>query len=128
MIMERTVSRALLVLFLASFIGFASGQDADLSGIWDGQAVTPDGTEVPLILTLEKADAGYGGTVNAMGQDLSLENAKFENGTLTFEFLFTPGGETLRITMELKLDGEKLAGTWSSDQGDSGSAAFERRK
>ncbi|OGD35990.1 MAG: hypothetical protein A2V45_07940 [Candidatus Aminicenantes bacterium RBG_19FT_COMBO_58_17] len=128
MIMKRTVLRVLLVPVLASFIGFASGQDADLSGTWDGHAVTSDGTEVPLILTLKKAEAGYGGTVNAMGQDLSLENAKFENGRMTFEFLFSPGGESLRITMELKLDGEKLAGTWSSDQGDSGSSAFERRK
>jgi len=126
--MKRTVSRALLVLFLASFIGFASGQDVDLSGTWDGQAVTPDGTEVPLTLTLKKAEADYAGTVAAMGQDISLEKAKFENGTLTFEFLFSPGGESFRVTMELKLDGEKLAGTWTSDQGDSGSAAFERRK
>jgi len=126
--MRLTFFLGFLFLVLGLAIGVAIGQDVDLSGIWDGQAVTPDGTEVPLTLTLKKAEAGYGGTVNAMGQDLSLENAKFGNGTLTFEFLFSPGGETLRITMDLKHDGEKLAGTWSSDQGDSGSAAFERRK
>lgn len=126
--MRKMTSYVLPVLVLASLAGFASGQDVDLSGIWDGQAVTPDGTEVPLTLTLKKAEAGYAGTVGAMGQDFSLEKAKFENGTLTFDFLFSPGGESFRVTMELKLDGEKLAGTWSSDQGDSGSAAFERRK
>jgi len=126
--MKRTVSQVLSVLVLASVVGFASGQDVDLSGTWDGQAVTPDGTEVPLTLTMKKAEADYSGTVGAMGQDFSLENAKFKDGTLTFEFPFSSGGESLRITMELKLDGEKLAGTWTSDQGDSGSAAFERRK
>jgi len=109
--MRKTLLPGYLILVFGLAIGFASGQDVDLSGTWDGQAVTPDGTEVPLTLTLKKAEAGYGGTVNAMGQDLSLENAKFENGTMTFEFLFSPGGESLRITMDLKHDGEKLAGT-----------------
>jgi len=126
--MRKTLLPGYLILVFGLAIGFASGQDVDLSGTWDGQAVTPDGTEVPLTLTLKKAEADYAGTVGAMGQDFSLEKAKFENGTLTFEFLFSPGGESFRVTMELKLDGEKLAGTWTSDQGDSGSAAFERRK
>jgi len=126
--MRLTFFLGFLFLVLGLAIGVAIGQDVDLSGTWDGQAVTPDGTEVPLTLTLKKAEADYAGTVAAMGQDISLEKAKFENGTLTFEFLFSPGGESFRVTMELKLDGEKLAGTWTSDQGDSGSAAFERRK
>lgn len=125
--MKKTISQVLSVLALLAISGFALDQDIDLSGVWEGQAVIPEGEEIPLTLTLRRAETGYAGTAETMGEDFFLENIKFEKGIVTFEFTFSTGGDLLRLAMELKLDGEKLAGSWSSDQGDSGSAVFERR-
>jgi len=121
-----------LVLALATLILVFTAapllcQSQDLSGTWVGETVVPNMLDKDQVTLVLKKDAGsYSGTVTdsmEMAQDSPLENVKFENETLTAEFMVFNGSENVRIWMTLKVTGEKLIGNWQ-DGGD-GSGPLE---
>ena len=121
-----------LVLALATIILVFTAapllcQSQDLSGTWVGETVVPNMLDKDQVTLVLKKDAGsYSGTVTdsmEMAQDSPLENVKFENETLTAEFMVFNGSENVRIWMTLKVTGEKLIGNWQ-DGGD-GSGPLE---
>jgi hypothetical protein len=108
------------------------GQNSDLSGTWVGETVVPNSSDKDGIsLILKKDGASYSGTISdimGMISGASLENVKFENGTLSFQFNAGPTGQTIRISTTLKLSNDKLVGSWTDDQDDTGSLELARKK
>ena len=109
------------------------GQGLDLSGTWVGETVVPNVVDKDHVTLVLKKDAGsYSGTVTdsrEMAQDSPLEDVKFENDTLTAQFMIFNGSDYVRIWMTLKVSGEKLIGSWKNPTGSStGPLELERKK
>ncbi|OGD21913.1 MAG: hypothetical protein A2W03_11050 [Candidatus Aminicenantes bacterium RBG_16_63_16] len=106
---------------MISSAGPLVSQTRDLSGTWVGETTIPNTLDKDQVTLVLKKDAGsYSGTVSdsmEMAKDSPLEDVKFENDTLTAQFMIFKGSENVRIWMTLKVTGEKLTGNWQ-DGGD----------
>ena len=97
----------LLIVGIALMLvaGPLPAQRVDLSGTWTGDTRVPNSTENDRItLVLKKAGNSYSGSVTdsmGMANAAALENVKFENSTLSFEFVVSANGENVKITTNL---------------------------
>jgi hypothetical protein len=96
---------ALCVLLSAAFLMAA----AKPLGTWECSSSTPGGDERKWTLTVQELDGKLVGTVGGEEGDIPIEDAKFENDTLTFKVTLDTG--TYQVT--LKIDGDKLDGSWT---------------
>jgi len=96
---------ALCVFLAAAFLVAA----APPLGTWECTSSTPGGDERKWTLTVQESNGKLAGTVGGEDGDSSIEDAKYENGTLTFKVTLDTG--TYQVT--LKIDGGKLDGTWT---------------
>ncbi len=124
---------AMLTLFAAVlFAGLLPAQKTDLSGTWVGDTVVPNSADKDgIILALKKTNDSYSGTISdtmGMVNAVALENVKFENATLSFQFTASVGDQYVKVSTSLKVNGEKLSGAWTSEQGDSGALELTRKK
>ena len=126
---------AFLVLLTAAMIFSGSpvfSQSPDLSGTWVGETVIPDVADKDQVtLVLTKEGESYSGSVTdsmGMANESPLENVKFENNTLTAEFVIFNGEENVRISMSLEVSGGRLVGEWQSEDGETGPLDLERKK
>jgi hypothetical protein len=130
--MKKALFPALLVVTLVIGAAPLHSQARDLSGTWVGETVIPNSFDKDQVtLVLEKAGASYSGTITdsmGMASQSALENVKFENDTLTAEFMVFNGGENIRIWMTLKVSGEKLVGSWQDGGDGSGPLELVRQK
>ena len=130
--MKFATGTLLLMIFLIAAIGSLPGQDQDLSGTWIGSTVIPNMEEKDnLTLVLKKDGASYTGTItDSMGMlnAAVLEKVKLEKDTLSFEFLVLTSTEQIRVRSTLKVTGDKLVGSWESEQGDTGALEMVRKK
>jgi len=102
----------------------------DLSGTWSGETVTPNGNDV-LTLVLAKKGDSYSGTISDtlfMLNQTPLQGLKFEKGVLTFYFIILTPDSEMRVDNTIKLNGSKLAGTWATASGETGTYELERNK
>ncbi|MGD0307880.1 MAG: hypothetical protein ABSC02_01215 [Acidobacteriota bacterium] len=129
--------KSITILALAAIIatlaaGVLFGQNTDLSGTWVGETSVPNSTDKDGIsLVLKKDGASYSGTMTdsmGMASGVSLENVKFENGTLSFQFYAGSSDQAVKISTTLKLSNDKLVGSWVSDQGDSSALELVKKK
>jgi hypothetical protein len=122
------LAAALLVVAAGSH----SAQTPDLGGTWVGDTVVPNSQEKDIVtLVLKKDGASYTGTLSdSMGMAVSvpLEKVKIEKGTLTFEFVVQTGEQPMRIYTTLKISGEKLIGSWTSEDNSTGNLEMTRKK
>jgi len=120
--MNKAILPALLTLASAFSAAPLLSQTQDLSGTWVGETVVPNAVDKDQVTLVLKKDAdSYSGTVTdsmRLANESVLENVKFENETLTAEFMIFNGSENVRIWMTLKVTDEKLIGSWQ-DGGDS---------
>ena len=63
-----------------------------------------------------------------LANESPLENVKFENNTLTAEFVIFNGEENVRISMTLEVSGGRLVGEWQSEDGETGPLDLECKK
>jgi hypothetical protein len=129
------MKRARILLLFAAFAvytGLCGAQDADLSGTWVGSTAVPDQAERDQItLVLKKEGNAYSGVISdslALILQAPLRDVKFTNGTLTFTFTANADEHEVRVVTTLKYTGEKLAGAWIADDGDTGVFDLERKK
>ena len=129
--MKIATRMVLLGMFLISVTGLP-GQDQDLSGTWIGSTAIPNMEERDnLTLVLKKDGASYSGTItDSMGMlnAAVLEKVKLEKDTLSFEFLVVTQGGDVRVRSTLKVSGDKLVGSWESEQGDTSALEMVRKK
>ena len=123
--MKRITSLLALVAFLLTLsCGISFCQEVDLSGTWEGTTEVPDALEPDqLTLVLEKIDGEYIGTVNdslGYAEDAELEDIEFKENTLTFTFTIFDGFEYSAVYATLTVEGNKMSGTWESEDGSSG--------
>ena len=127
--------RGTCLLFVGIALMLVAGplpaQQVDLSGTWTGDTRVPNSTENDRItLVLKKAGNSYSGSVTdsmGMANAAALENVKFADRTLGFEFVISANGENVRISTKLDYKDGKLTGSWSSDEGNTGSLDLARK-
>jgi hypothetical protein len=131
--MKKAVSTlSLLALLLPLFPGISFCQQVDLSGTWLGTAEVPNMAEPDkLTLILEKKEKGYSGTLSdSMGmiQNSELKAVEFKDKTLSFIFSANTGQEFLNVSAILTVEGDKMNGSWQTEDGSSGEVKLERKK
>jgi hypothetical protein len=131
--MKRGSLPTLLAAVLIVAASPALSQSLDLSGTWVGETVIPDAADKDQVtLVLVREGESYSGSVtDSMGlaKESPLEKVKFENDTLSAEFVIFNGEEYVRIFMTLTVKGDRLVGEWQSEDGDdTGPLDLERKK
>ena len=130
--MKKTASILSLIAFLLILsYGISFCQEADLSGTWEGTTEVPDVMEPDKItLVLTKIDGEYSGTFSdSMGfaEEAELKDIEFKDKSLTFNFTIFNGFEYMQIYSTLTLDGNKLTGSWESEDGSSGQVELVKK-
>ncbi len=119
-----------LAFLLILSCGISFCQEIDLSGTWEGTTEVPDIPEPDQItVVLEKIDGEYSGTfTDSLGfaEEAELADIEFKDNTLTFSFTIFDGFEYAMIYATLTVEGNKMSGTWESDDGSSGPVELEK--
>lgn len=98
---------AALTIF-STILAFAQKTDP-LVGKWKMSSTTPDGDQVPWTLTITYADGKYAATAAAGEGEGPVSELKVDGTKLHFRVPYQ-GNE---YDIDLKLEGDSLAGTWS---------------
>ena len=129
--MKLGIGSLFVAIALIVVAGSLAAQQTDLSGTWSGPTRIPnmsDNDQITLIL--KKAGDSYSGSVSdAMGMvnEAALENVKFENNALTFEFVVSVNGQNERVSNKLDYKDGKLVGSWWTEDGTTGPLDLTRK-
>jgi aminopeptidase N len=128
--MKRNASIGTIFVLLAALAGLLAYAAApDITGTWIGKTEVPNAGVDELTLVIKKTATGFTGTFSdtlaQVEKDAAITAVKLEGDDLTFNFSLVDG---TAMQAKLKVDGDKLAGTWGHPQGDVGTMTFERKK
>ena len=130
--MKMTSVNVIAALLFALLPGVILAQNVDLSGTWVGDTVTPASPDKDqLTLVLKKDGTSYSGTISdqiGLLNQAVLESVKIADGTLSFQFIAHTGNQEIRVSATLKISGDKLAGSWVTEFGDTSPMEMERKK
>ncbi len=116
-----------LLAALAGILAYAAAPD--IAGTWIGTTDVPGAGVAELTLVLKKTPTGYTGTfsdsLGMVNKDTEITAVKLEGVDLTFGFALADGTP---MNARLKVDGDKLAGTWEHPESGGGAMTFERKK
>jgi hypothetical protein len=110
---RKHVSLILFGILLSAAILSAAGKPL---GSWECTSSTPGGSEMKWTLTVKEVDGKLVGTAGSEDGEIQIEDAKFENDTLSFKVNHDSGS----YEVILKVDGDKLDGNWKGG-GETGS-------
>jgi hypothetical protein len=110
-----------ILLALALAAPLALADNADVVGVWDTVAETPEGN-MPGVLTVTEKDGALEATLELAGIDRTVSDVELEGRT--FEMTVTYEGS--RYEVELEVDGDTMTGTYSGIQA-SGPMKGQRR-
>lgn len=125
-----TVLRLGLALSLAfTCVPPAVSADApDLVGTWVGKTDVPDVGSVDVVLTVRKGEAGYTASVSdsasLIAPDTAVRDLTVDGDTLSFWFPLADGAT---VSIQLKVSGDTMSGSWQHQEGQTGSLSFERK-
>ena len=130
--MKKITSTLSLIAFLLTLsYGISFCQEVDLSGTWEGKTEVPDAPEPDqLTAVIEKIDGEYRGTINdslGFAEDAEMQDIKFEDNTLTFSFTIFDGFEYGTVYATLKVEGNRMSGSWESEDGTSGQVELVKK-
>jgi hypothetical protein len=111
----------ILALPIALLCG-ASLFGADIAGKWSVTAVDPDGRQHKSELTVREVAGKLEGVVATADRNIPIREPKLEGDDFSFKM---PWGD-MTLTIKVKVNGNKLAGTFTTDSGDSGPVTAER--
>jgi aminopeptidase N len=128
--MKRNASIGTIFVLLAALAGLLAYAAApDITGTWIGKTEVPNAGVDELTLVIKKTATGFTGTFSdtlaQVEKDAAITAVKLEGDDLNFNFSLVDG---TAMQAKLKVDGDKLAGTWGHPQGDVGTMTFERKK
>ncbi len=116
--MLRTTGTLFAVLLVASL---AFG--ADPTGTWKMTAEGPDGNTYKFDLMIKSDNGALTGTAANADGTIPLQDVAFKESELSFQLFYDPAG---MITFKLKLDGNALKGTLTTQDGDTGTVTGAR--
>ncbi len=99
---------SLAVFFLAATVLFAA---SPATGRWSMTADTADGSR-PFVLVVTDTDGKLAAVFEGAEGMVQVKETKFENNTL----MLTLDVNGAVVTMELKVDGDKMDGTWKGGE------------
>jgi hypothetical protein len=128
--MERNASLGTIIILLAAMAGLLAYATApDIAGTWIGKTEVPNVGVDELTLVITKTTTGYSGTFSdaqgVLNKDSEITAVKLEGDELSFDF---PLADGTPMVAKLKVDGDKMTGTWGHPEGDVGTMTFERKK
>ncbi len=101
---------------LAFYVGLClAQQNSQLPGKWNMVSLTPDGDQIAWTLSIANGDGKYSATVDGNDGPSAAKDLKVEGSKVHFRTTY----QDEDYDIDLKLDGDKLAGTWSGN-GNSG--------
>jgi hypothetical protein len=131
--MYRSLSCALIVAL--ALTGLASARQApaapDFSGVWTGTTTVPDVGEDALTLELKPAEKTYALALSdaaAVVVPGSATGVTVAGDTLSFDITVNTASGQIPVRVVLKIDGDKLAGSWVTQDGASAPITLARRK
>lgn len=95
---------------------------AGIAGRWDVTSTTADGEQIKTLLVVAENGGKLDVALTLRDQKIPVSNIAFADDQLTFRLMW---GET-GVNLKAKLDGDKLAGNWVADSGDTGPIAAVR--
>lgn len=126
--MRRLIALPAAALLLLGAVLWASPGDG-IEGTWLGKAEVADVGIVELTMALTKTETGLTGlcsdSMGMLNKDTPLSQIKLDGDKLTFRFPLADGN---LIVAALKVEGDKMTGSWTHEEGDSGALTFERKK
>jgi len=120
----------LVMLSAAAGVGLAA-RAADLSGTWVGVTQVPDLGEDRLKLELKADGESYTGLMTDVGGIVvasPITKVKVEGAVLTFDIVVNNGSAEFPVHVSMKVDGDTLAGSWTTDEGMSAPMTLARQK
>ncbi len=133
---ENNMKRITSILSVLAFLlilsyGISFCQEVDLSGTWEGTTEVPDTPEPnQLTLVLDTIDGEYSGTINdslGFAEDAELEDIEYKDNTLTFTFTIFNGFEYVKIYTTVTVEGNKMSGSWESEDGNSSPVELKKK-
>jgi hypothetical protein len=131
--MNVPVKAFLIVMLSAAISACGDGPEArqaiDLSGSWVGYAITGDGSQMDLRLTLSEGADGYSGTLQDVAENLpemALRGIVVADNQFACEFDLPTdqGSDLIKITADYA--NETLSGSYVDPTGDSDRVFFRR--
>ncbi len=116
---------ALIGLMLLLFVMSYAAQPNPVVGAWDCKSVDERGTELTWTLNINEKLGKLAGWVQIGEDRVDLIDPKLDGQTFTFSVAMNPE-ETVAIT--LKLDGNKLAGTFSGKTSGNGTITGQKQQ
>jgi hypothetical protein len=127
--MNRRIPWVLCALVLLC-AGLTAASQADLTGTWLGSTQVPNVGEDKITLVLKRDAGAYGGIVSdtaGMVAEQAIRNVTFEAGVLTFDISVDDGSATFPVHIAVKIDGDKMTGAWSTEEGESAEITLARK-
>jgi len=119
---RKLVCLVLMVALLAACASKSTSSNAVPSGTWSGDYGPDSDHRDPVTLDLRWEDASLRGIVHAGPRSLDISKASFkpDTGAISIEFDAQANGRTVHYSVDGKLEGNRITGTWSRDgqQGD----------
>ena len=106
--LKTTLTRAALIAIAAVCLLAAANSAV---GSWDCAAINPDGEALKFTLKVQEEQGQISGAIVTPDGETKLSSMKYENSTLTFKVDY----QGAPYTLELKITGDKLAGTYRGD-------------
>jgi len=103
-----------LILAVALFVWPLAAQKPAV-GIWQCVSDSPDGEQYRWTVTVKEEDGKLSGTISGAPGEYSMVEPRYENGVFSFKVQI----EGQLYTVEARISGDKLEGTWKggSSQG-----------
>lgn len=105
--MTSSITRAALAALILAGIAAASGA----AGAWDCTALTPDGEALKFVLKIQEEAGRISATLETASGSVPAIDPKLEGSTLSFKV----DRDGSRYTLALKIEGDKLEGTYTGE-------------
>jgi len=110
--------------------GLIAASQTDLTGTWLGSTQVPNVGEDKLTLALKRDASAYGGIISdtaGLVAEQAIRNVTFEAAVLAFDISVNDGSATFPVHISLKIEGDKMTGTWSTEEGESAEITLARK-
>ena len=106
--MTSSMTRAALAALILAGIAAAAGGAA---GVWNCAALTPEGEALKFTLKIREEAGRISATLESARGEVPVIDPKLEGATVSFKVDY----DGSRYTLALKIDGDKLEGTYSGE-------------